>query len=85
MRKKLFLLPLAVCMFCGCKGYMQDDNTFVVTFGTSLTFKSTGPKDVDRRGEVGIDFQDWAKQPLVDWIIKNEQSPGDDVVSELNE
>lgn len=73
------------CGSIGCKGYAQDDSSFVVTFGTSLTFASVGPKDTTREGKFGMDFQDWMKQPLVNWIIDNEQSPGDDVVAELNQ
>lgn len=80
----IFLAAMAWFSFFGCKAYMQDDGEFKVTFGTTLSFQSVGPKDVDRVSEVGLDFQDWAKQPLVDWIVKNEQSPGDDVVAELN-
>lgn len=72
VRSWAFLLALFSFTMFGCKGYMQDDNTFLVTFGTTLTFKSTGPKDVDRRGEVGIDFQDWAKKPLVDWVLDSD-------------
>ncbi len=83
-KKRLFLLLFAVLLF-GCKAYAQDDNTFTVTFGTSLSFASIGPKDTDKRGEFGIDVQDWMKVPLVEWIVANEQSPGDDVVAELNQ
>lgn len=88
MAIRMMLAAIACFAFCatsGCKAYAQDDNTFTVTFGTSLSFASIGPKDTDRRGEFGIDFQDWMKVPLVNWIIDNEQSPGDGVIAELNQ
>ncbi len=77
-----FLLAAFAYTCFGCKGYMQDDNTFVVTFGTSLTFKSIGPKDVDRRGEVGIDFQDWVKKPIAEYFIDTD---GDGVLDQSGE
>ena len=60
----------------GCKGYSQDDNTFTITWGTSLVFESVGPKDATKRGEFGMDFQDWIKRPFTKWVF---DSDGDGV------
>lgn len=81
MKRLLFLLPLLFA----CKGGMKNDSKYVVSFGTSLTFEQIGPKDVNAESLMYIDFMDWAKQPLIDWIAKNEQSPNDDVIAELND
>ena len=80
----VFTLP-ALFMLIGCKAYMQDDSKFVVSLGTSLTFETVGPKETDDIATVGVDFQDWMKKPLVDWIVESEQSPSDEVVAELND
>ena len=71
MRKKLFLLLPIVCL-CGCLAYMQDDAKFVVSLGTSLTFETIGPKETDDSAKVGVDFQEWVKKPLVEWVIDSD-------------
>ena len=63
---------------------MKNDSEVLLTFGTTLSIKHVGPKDVNDESLIYLDFADWAKQPLIDWIVKNEQSPGNEVVEELN-
>ena len=72
----LFLAAAMIYSFCGCKAYMQDDGKFEVGFKTMLTFEQTGPKETEGLAEVGIDFQDWAKKPIVEYFI---DSDGDGV------
>ena len=80
------LAGLVLFSLCsGCKAYAQDDNTFTVTFGTSLTFASVGPKKTDTRAEAGLDFQDWVKKPIVEWMIDSDGDGEFDQSGELND
>lgn len=80
----LWMILLAAFAFTlfGCKAYMQDDAKFEVGFKTMLTFEQIGPKEADRQSEAGIDFQDWAKKPIVEYFI---DSDGDGVNDQSGE
>lgn len=80
MKRIMFLVPL---LLCACKGGMKNDSEWSLGFETKLVLRQIGPKDTDAESLVYVDFADWAKQPLIDWIIKNEQSPSEEVIGEL--
>lgn len=77
-------IPLVLCLLVGCQGFMRDDAEIRIGFETAVILQHIGPKDADKKSLIGIDFMDWAKKPLVDWIVENQQSPGDEVIEELN-
>lgn len=79
MKKILFILPLLF----GCTIFAQDDNEWSVGFESTLVFRQTGPKDVDRRAEWGLDAPEWMRKSVVDWIYTKEQTPTQETLNEL--
>lgn len=79
----VFTLPI-LCLFVGCTIFAQDDNEWSVGFESTLVFRQTGPKDVDRRAEWGLDAPEWMRKSVVDWIYTSQQTPTKETIEELN-
>ncbi len=86
MRKwwlSVFIMP-ALCLSVGCMVFAQDDNKWSVGFESMLSFTQTGPKDIDRRAEWGIDAPEWMRKSVVDWIYINQQTPNKGTLEEIS-